>query len=124
MSPQSPEEVLDAIGAAVNAQDLDAFMELFEPDGCAVPPGKNEHASGLDDIRTSLEPLFAANPSTNIDLHGILRSDGLAMSHSHFTYSRDGDDGERIERTGMGTVVTRRQSDGSWRIVFDYPLRK
>jgi hypothetical protein len=28
-----------------------------------------------------------------------------------------------VEKTGMGTVVSRRQPDGTWRIVFDYPLR-
>jgi len=70
-----------------------------------------------------LEPLFAGSPSTEIDLHGMLQSDGMAMSHSHFTISLTRPDGERVVKMGMGTVVTRRQPDGSWRIVFDYPIR-
>lgn len=112
-----------AIAAAVNAHDLDAFMALHEPDAVVVVPPDGERASGHDDIRRVLEPLFASAPSTVIDLHGMLRSDGLAMSHSHFTVRLTRPDGEQVEKSGMGTVVTRRQADGTWRIVFDYPLR-
>jgi uncharacterized protein (TIGR02246 family) len=123
MSPRSPEDVMAAIAAAVNAHDLDAFMALHEPDAVVVVPPDGERASGHDDIRRVLEPLFASAPSTVIDLHGMLRSDGLAMSHSHFTVRLTRPDGEQVEKSGMGTVVTRRQPDGTWRIVFDYPLR-
>lgn len=122
MSPQSPGEVMAAIAAAVNAHDLEAFMALHEPGSVVVPPG-GVQASGHEEMRKVLEPLFAGAPSTAIDLHGMLQSDGLAMSHSHFTISLTRPDGERVVKTGMGTVVTRRQPDGSWRIVFDYPIR-
>lgn len=123
MSPRSPEEVMAAIAAAVNAHDLDAFMALHEPDAVVVVPPDGVRASGHDEIRTVLEPLFASTPSTSIDLHGMLQSDDLAMSHSHFIVKLTRPDGEQVEKAGMGTVVTRRQPDGSWRIVFDFPLR-
>lgn len=111
-----------SIAAAVNAHDLEAFMALHEPDAVVVPPG-GVRASGTEEIRKVLEPLFESKPSTKIDLHGMLHSDGLAMSHSHFTIGLTRPDGEHVVKTGMGTVVTRRQPDGSWRIVFDYPIR-
>lgn len=115
---------MDAIAAAVNAHDLDAFVALHEPGAVVVPPGVDgARASGLEEIRTILEPLFASKPSTVIDLHGLLKSDGMAMSHSHFVVNLTRPDGEHVVKTGMGTVVSRRQPDGSWRIVFDYPLR-
>jgi uncharacterized protein (TIGR02246 family) len=123
MSPRSPEEVMASIAAAVNAHDLDAFMALHEPDAVVVVPPDGVRASGHEEIRTVLEPLFASTPSTVIDLHGMLQSDGLAMSHSHFTVNLTRPDGEHVEKAGMGTVVTRRQPDGTWRIVFDFPLR-
>lgn len=123
MSPRSPEEVMDAIAAAVNAHDLDAFMALHETDAVVVVPPEGVRASGHEEIRKALEPLFASSPSTKIDLHGMLQSDGLAMSHSHFTVSLTRPDGEHVVKTGMGTVVTRRQPEGTWRIVFDFPLR-
>ena len=112
-----------SIAAAVNAHDLDAFMALHEPDAVVVIPPDGVRASGREQIRELLEPLFASTPSTVIDLHGMLRSDGLAMSHSHFTVKLTRPDGEQVEKAGMGTVVTRRQPDGTWRIVFDFPLR-
>jgi uncharacterized protein (TIGR02246 family) len=122
MPPQSPQEVMAAVAATVNAHDLDAFMALHEPDAIVVPPGGVE-VRGYAAMREVLEPLFAGEPSTEIDLHGMLQGDGLAMSHSHFTISLTRPDGERVVKKGMGTVVTRRQPDGSWRIVFDYPIR-
>lgn len=111
-----------SIAAAVNAHDLDAFMALHEPGAVVVPPG-GERTSGHEAIRKVLEPLFASRPSTEIDLHGMLQSDDLAMSHSHFTISLTRPDGEHVVKKGMGTVVTRRQPDGTWRVVFDYPIR-
>jgi uncharacterized protein (TIGR02246 family) len=123
MSPRSPEEVMDAIVAAVNAHDLDAFVALHEPDAAVVVPPEGVRASGHEEIRKALEPLFASSPSTTIDLHGMLQSDGLAMSHSHFTVSLTRPNGEHVVKTGMGTVVIRRQPEGTWRIVFDFPLR-
>lgn len=124
MSPRSPEEVMAAIAAAVNAHDLDAFVALHEPDAMVViPPDGKVQARGHEEIRTALRPLFESAPSTKIDLHGVLQTDGMAMSHSHFTVNLTRPSGEHVKKTGMGTVVTRRQHDGSWRIVFDFPLR-
>jgi uncharacterized protein (TIGR02246 family) len=114
---------MDAIAAAVNAHDLDAFLALHEPDAVVIVPPEGVRASGHEAIRKALEPLFASSPSTTIDLHGMLHSDGLAMSHSHFTVSLTRPDGEHVVKSGMGTVVTRRQPGGTWRIVFDFPLR-
>jgi len=121
-APQSPEEVMAAIWATVNAHDLEGFMALHEPDAIVVPPG-GVQARGAVEMRAVLEPLFRGKPSTEIDLHGMLVGEGIAMSHSHFTISLTRPDGERITKAGMGTVVTRRQPDGTWRIVFDYPIR-
>ena len=98
-------------------------MALHEPDAVVVVPPEGVRASGYVEIRKALEPLFASSPSTTIDLHGMLHTDGLAMSHSHFTVGLTRPDGEHVVKTGMGTVVTRRQPDGTWRIVFDFPLR-
>lgn len=124
MSPRSPEEMLASIAAAVNAHDLDAFVALHEPHAAVVvPPEGLVRASGHTAIRRALEPLFARAPSASVDLHDLLRSDGLAMSHTHFAVTLTGDAGERVEHAGVGTVVSREQPDGSWLIVFDYPLR-
>jgi uncharacterized protein (TIGR02246 family) len=122
MPPRSPEEVMASIADAVNTHDLDAFMALHEPGAVVVPPG-GIRTTGVEQIREVLEPLFRSTPHTEIELHGLLRSDGLAMSHSHFTITLTRPDGEVVVKAGMGTVVSRRQPDGTWRIVFDYPIR-
>lgn len=114
---------MDSIAAAVNGHDLDAFVALHEPDAVVVVPPDGIRAAGHAEIRKILEPLFSGKPSTEIDLHGILITGGMAMSHSHFTVSLTRPTGERVEKRGMGTVVSRQHPDGVWRIVFDYPLR-
>lgn len=124
MSLRSPEEVIAAIEAAVNANDLDTFISLHEPDAvCVIPPEGKVTARGHDEIRTALEPLFDSKPSTKIQLHGMFESGGTAMSHSNFTVNLTRPTGEQVVKVGMGTVVTRQQPDDSWLIVFDYPLR-
>ena len=48
MPPHSPEEVMASIAAAVNAHDLEAFVELHEPDAVVIIPrrGGFEPAGG------------------------------------------------------------------------------
>ena len=52
---------------------------------------------------------------------GKLQTDGLALTHARVNVvAGDGDD--RMEVSGRGTIVSRRQPDGSWRIVLDNPM--
>ena len=50
-----------------------------------------------------------------------LQTDGLALTHArvHVTATTAG---ERLEISGRGTIVSRRQPDGSWRIVLHNPM--
>jgi ketosteroid isomerase-like protein len=50
-----------------------------------------------------------------------LEADGLALTHARWSLVGS-DGGERVELAGRGTIVSRRQPDGSWRIVLDHPL--
>jgi ketosteroid isomerase-like protein len=47
-------------------------------------------------------------------------SDGLAVTHGRWTMTGSAGD-ERMEMSERGTMVARRQPDGTWRIVFDNP---
>lgn len=124
MSLQSPEEVITALEEAVNAHDLDAFVELHEPDAVLVTsPDGAARAHGHGEIRTTLAPIFASQPRTRIEPQGLLETDGMAMCHSHSTVNLTRSNGETVETAGMGTVVTRRQPDDGWLVVFNFPMR-
>ena len=81
-----------------------------------VPP-RGHRVSGADAIRAAVQPVFLLSPSVEIEVVGELPTDELAV-----TYARVKLHGPELEFAGRGTVVSRRQPDGSWRIVLDNPM--
>ena len=51
--------------------------------------------------------------TAEIEVVGKLESDGLALTHARWRVG---------EMSGYGTIVSRRQPDGSWLIALDNPL--
>jgi uncharacterized protein (TIGR02246 family) len=117
-----PEEIHALIAAAINAGDLDAFLELHEEHAATIVSPEGRRVSGREAIRAAMQPIFALRPSARIEVVGKLQADGLALALTHARLSVvAGDGGERVEVSGRGTIVSRRQSDGTWRIVLDNP---
>jgi uncharacterized protein (TIGR02246 family) len=121
MSAQSPEAVHALLEAAFNAGDLDAFMEIYDDDATLIIPPEGQRVSGRDAIRAAVQPTLALRPSAQIEVVEKLQADGLALTHARWSIVAT-DGGERAEMSGRGTIVSRRQPDGSWRIVLDNPL--
>ena len=106
------------IAAAFNAGDIDAFLALHEEDAATVVPPDKRHVSGWDEIRAATEPIFALDPSIQIEVVGKVEADGLALTHARWNMSAtDGD--QPVEMSGRGTIVSRRQADGTWRIALE-----
>jgi len=120
-SAHSPEEIHALIAAAVNDGDLDAFIALHEERATTIVPTDGRRVSGHAEIRAALAPVFALRPTARIDVLAKLEADGLALTHArvHVT-ATDGD--APVEISGRGTIVSRRQPDGSWLIVLDNPV--
>jgi uncharacterized protein (TIGR02246 family) len=117
----SPEEIHALIAAAFNAGDLDAFIDLHEEHAATIVPPEGRRVTGRDAIRAAVEPIFALRPSARIEVVGKLQADGLALTHARLdVVAGDGD--QRLEVSGHGTIVSRQQPDGTWRIVLDNPM--
>ena len=113
MPARSPEEIHALLAAAVNAGDLDAFVALHEPDATVIVPPDGRRVSGRDAIRAAVRPVLALGPTAEIELVDKLQSGDLAL-----TFARV----EVFGSVSRGTVVSRRQADGTWRIVLDHPM--
>jgi uncharacterized protein (TIGR02246 family) len=121
MSAGSPEEIHALIAAAFNAGDLEAFIELHEPEATTIVPPDGRRVRGHDAIRVAVEPIFALGPRARIEVVEKLEAGDLALTHARIDVVATRSD-DQLAVSGHGTVVSRRQPDGSWRIVLDNPM--
>ena len=70
--------------------------------------------SGRDAIRTTVEPKLALASSFRSEVVELLEAGDLALTQTRWSLG--------TELSGRGAIVSRRQPDGSWRIVLDNPL--
>lgn len=122
MAARAPEDIHALIEAAVNAGDLDAFLGLHEDGAITVNPADGRQVRGRAEIRAALAPLFAAGPEVRIEFLDKVQGDELALSHARVHLVGTNPGGAALDVHGRGTVVSRRQQDGSWRIVLDNPM--
>lgn len=121
MPARNPEEIHALVAAAINDRDPDAFAALHEPNARIVVPPEGRRVTGDAAIRRAIGPVLALRPVIQIEVVDKLQADGLALTFGRWSLAgADGD--ELVEMTGLGTMVSRRQPDGTWRIVLDNPL--
>jgi uncharacterized protein (TIGR02246 family) len=121
MPARTPEEIQALMAAAFNAGDLDAFLQLHEEDATVVVPPDGDRVSGREAIRAAVQPTFALRPTIRNEVVDKLQGDGLALIHARWNLAGT-DGGQPVEMSGRATVVSRRQPDGSWRIVLENPM--
>ena len=122
MHAQRPEETHALIAAAFNAGDLDALVETYEEGATLIVPPGGERVSGKDEIRSALAATFALEPTAAMEVVATLEADGLALTFGRWHLAGTDADGNRVELSGRGTIVSRRQPDGRWLIALDNPI--
>jgi uncharacterized protein (TIGR02246 family) len=123
MSARSPEETHDLLAAAFNDGDLEAFVDVYDEHALLVVPPTGQRISGRAEIRTALQETFELRPKARIDVVDKLESDGLALTLAQWALDGTDASGQPVRLKGRGTIVSRRQADGSWRILLDQPMR-
>jgi uncharacterized protein (TIGR02246 family) len=122
MVAREPEDVHAALEAAFNSGDIDAYIALYEEDATLVTPPDGGVVRGRSEIRRASAPLFAVNPKLKSEVVGRVRGDELALTHARWVLEGTDPDNNRVELGGRGTIVSRRQPDGTWLIVLDNPM--
>jgi uncharacterized protein (TIGR02246 family) len=122
MAGTTPEQTDRLVGEALGRGDVDAALDLFEPEAILVDPDDGTVLRGADEIRAAMLGMLEADISvTDAGPPRVLVAGDLALVLSRWTMETAGREGERLRRSGTATDVLRRQPDGTWRYVIDNP---
>lgn len=120
MPAQNPQDVPRLIIEALNAQDLEAALSLYEDDAIFVPePGVV--ATGREEIREALAGFLALKPTGTIKTKTTDLTGDIALLHSPWTQVGTDEDGTEVSFSGITAEVVRQQQDGTWKYVIDDP---
>jgi len=115
---QTPQDVPRLIIEALNAQDLEAALSLYEDDAIFVPePGVT--ATGREEIREALAGFLALKPTGTIETKTTDLAGDIALLHSPWTQVGTDEDGSEVSFSGITAEVVRQQADGTWKYVID-----
>jgi len=118
---QHPADVARAWGEAFAARDLDAMMELFDPEAVWVS-GEGEQVRGLDAIREVFAGFMAIEDAVFRPSEPLVHQAGdVAMLVADWRMRGTGEDGAPFEVEGTTADVVRRGERG-WRYVIDSPF--
>src|ERR687896_2141712 len=116
----SPQDTIRRFSALLAEGDLDALVELYEPDA-AFAPRPGECVIGREAIRAALGPFLALQPHMTGEIERVLVAGGTALVANRWTLTGRQPDGEPVELAGVSADVLNRRSDGSWGIAIDDP---
>ena len=119
MPATEPEQIHGLFEQAFNAGDLEALVELYEPDAALIPqPGMV--AEGTAAVRDSLRWFIDRGGQITLDTKLVLRVGDLAFLSNRWSLTGGTmPDGSPAELGATTAEVARRQSDGTWRYVID-----
>jgi uncharacterized protein (TIGR02246 family) len=122
MTARTPEDCDRLFAEHTNAGDLDALIQLYEPQASLILQDGSA-ATGHAAIRAALGELLGSNPRIQMKTVKLAKGGAgdLAVLYSEWSIASNGPDGKRVETAGRSVEIVRRQADGSWRFAIDDP---
>lgn len=120
MRPTSPEALAEAFGAAINARDLSAALDLWIEDAAIVEPD-GQMLRGREAIGDALRALVENEVSVEIDIARVFATADVAIAVGTLTMSGAGADGRPFQQQSRSVVVYARDSQDRWRVAIDAP---
>lgn len=116
MAAKTPEENHKLFEAAVSRADIDALIELYEPDAVMTMP--DSELRGHAQLRAFFEAWLCAPANVKLEPLRVLTLGEIALEKTRcVSFDADG-----TQSVSYSTVVLRRQTDGQWRIAIDFPM--
>jgi ketosteroid isomerase-like protein len=109
---------VELVSLAVSDGDLEAALAQYET-GAVLRPWARDQGGETDGVAEALVRLMDLRLPLSVRIRAVLPGDGLALVLGEWHIAGTGPDCERIQLTGAGATVVRRQQAGSWRIAAD-----
>lgn len=125
MTEQNPVTVtLDAYASAAKAQDVDAFVALYDDDVVVYDAWGHWEHSGIAAWRAMATEWFGSLGGETVevefsDVRTAVGSD-VAFGHATVTYVGISAEGERLRAMTNRLTVNLRKGDGGWKIVHEH----
>ena len=120
MPARTPDELQELFTAALNAADLEALVELYEPQASLAQ--REQMITGRAAIRDTLRGMLAQKPHLTMTRKPTIYAGDLALTSARWSITGTAPDGSRFSRSGVSAEVARLQPDGTWRLVIDNPF--
>jgi uncharacterized protein (TIGR02246 family) len=120
MSEARPDGVIKRFSELLAEADIEAMMELYEPDAAFVPQPR-QTVRGRDQIRAALEGFLAVKPRMEGTIEKVVEAGDTALITNRWRLSGTAPDGSPVRMAATSADVLRRRPDGSWGIVIDDP---
>ena len=113
-----PAEAVELVSLAVSDGDLEAALAQYEA-GAVLRPWARDPGGETYGVADALIRLVNLRLPLSVGIRAVVPGDGFALVLGEWHMAGTGPDRERIQLTGAGATVVRRQQAGSWRIAAD-----
>jgi uncharacterized protein (TIGR02246 family) len=120
MKTSGPLDVITQLVRAMNAQDLETAMTLFEP-GAAFVLNPDVVVSGTSGVRRALEGFMAMNPTLTIEAQQLVQAGDVAQYCARWNIKGTDLTEAAVQLSGRSSSILRRQPDGRWLFLVDNP---
>lgn len=123
MDSDAIKDVLRQYGAMCNAGDFETWISLWSNEGRQMPPDAPARI-GIDAIREGMKPIFDTM-DLDFDLVGIEEArifGDLGLTRCNYTLfatPKEGGTKVGVMPDGKALTLYQKQSDGSWKIIYD-----
>ena len=115
-------DMLKQYAMGCNTGDFDLWMSVWADDGVQMPPGAPVRI-GREQIREGMKPMFDQfNLKIEVDIHEAKVHGDYGLTRCTYTLDitpKSGGETIHAEPDGKALTIYERQSDGSWKVVYD-----
>jgi ketosteroid isomerase-like protein len=113
-----PAEAVELVAQAVSGGDLEAALAQYEA-GAVLRPWARDLGGETYGVADALIRLMNLRLPLSVGIRAVVPGGGFALVLGEWHIAGKGPDRERIQLSGAGATLVRRQQGGSWRIAAD-----